>query len=55
LFITVEQKGFRKARLCRDPTFCVKLLTEKERNVIWRHTCLEIKKKHLIVGKDRVN
>ena len=30
-FMTETQNGFRKGRSCTDPTFCLKLLTEKRR------------------------
>jgi len=29
--MTEKQNGFRKGRSCMDPTFCLKLLTEKRR------------------------
>jgi len=31
VFMTETQNGFRKGRLCTDPTFCLKLLIEKRR------------------------
>jgi len=35
--MTETQNGFRKGRSCTDPTFCLKLLIEKEGNLTWKH------------------
>jgi len=39
VFMTETQNGFRKGRLCMDPTFCLKLLTKKGGNLTWKHIC----------------
>jgi len=33
--MTETLSGFRKGRSCTDPTFCLKLLIEKEREFNW--------------------
>ena len=54
VFMTETQNGFQKRWSCTDPTFCLKLLTERRREFNFEtHWCLWIVRKHLITYKDR--